>query len=84
MSSTHMTMNNQSDVKILAKVTWGYSDVSSAAIDPNQSGNLDDEYVWYDVSVYNYLTNGRLAYKTGVYGNSTLTFKGTAGQYSLT
>jgi hypothetical protein len=81
MASTAITIQNRTDVEILAKVTWGYSDVNSAVIQPNEDGQIGDEYVWYDVAVYNAATAGRLAYKTGVYGNSTLTFQGIPGQY---
>ena len=76
MSSTHVNLTNKSDITILTKLIWGFSEISKATIKVNDSGTLGAEYVWYDLQVFNNNTQQHLLQQNAIYGNSSWIFAG--------
>ena len=80
-----ITVQNNSDVNILAQATWGYSPITAKEIDIGKTGTLTENmgWVWYDLTIRNAKTTGALIRKNGVYASSSWKFLGEAGQYRL-
>jgi hypothetical protein len=83
--SVGIEIRNNTDVDILVRVSWGYSNITSKQINKGDSEKLNKGigYVFYDLTFINAKTNGMLLRKNGVYGSSSWIFKGEVGQYSL-
>lgn len=76
MASTHVTLRNESDLKVYAKLKWAASKIDDAHIEVGGKAHLDCEYVWYDLYVYRDIQDGELLSKrTGIYGYSSWIFK---------
>ena len=83
--SLGIKVKNDSDVNIIAQVTWGYSPITAEEIDKGNSGTLTKNmgWVWYDLTIKNAKTTGSLLRQNGVYASSSWKFLGEAGQYRL-
>lgn len=85
MSSTNVTLHNESNAPIVAELWWGCFKIDSTTIKMNEKGHLNCEYVWYDLYVYQDIAaKPELARRTGVYGYSSWVFTGTKiGDYHI-
>lgn len=83
-SSTHVTVHNESDIKILTTLKWANTfPVSSSRVDPGRKAHLNCEYVWYDLYIYDERQFKVLAHQKTVYGNSSWAFTGKKGSYRI-
>jgi hypothetical protein len=80
MASTQLSVTNNSDIPIKARLIWGASEIGSADIQPRASGNIGCEWVWYDLRIINNNINTEIAMQNGVYGESSWIFAGTTTQ----
>jgi hypothetical protein len=88
MASTNLyvTVTNNSDIPIRARLIWAKSEIGSSNIDPTKSGNIGCEWKWYDLRIMNRNNMDvegfyeEVAIQTGVYGESSWSFAGTTTQ----
>jgi hypothetical protein len=83
MSSTAIKFWNRADVPVLVKEKfWGVIN-ESVTVQPGGEADIADEYVWYDIYVYDLGGATQLASRTSVYGNSSVVLTGSNGKYAL-
>lgn len=72
----HITLHNNCDVPVYARLVWGLSEISTAHIPVGGKASLNCQLVWYDLYVSHDIKGGReLADKRTIYCNTSWVIK---------
>lgn len=74
---------NQEDIYVEAVLQWGLSPISKKHVHSGGSTELNCEYVWYDLYIYDAGTSALLTKKLGIYGDSAWRFVNDGNGFAI-